>query len=230
AISRCPRKSCSMRLMCAPWFFWKSVRDATLLAQRRRHKGIGAAVVGLALPSGNQDFRRAGFGGIGAETLALLVTLALAELVGAELAVGRARGHRTGHAPLDHRARLEPRQRVARILHRILGARVEIVDRLAGSLHGRNHLVEQLAHLVDQAGILRRGRGLRFRGGWRRRALLLQAERWLRRRRLRRGRLDRDQQHRQRDDNRRNDPPAWKRDPHAAKRSRTRWTRKAGSN
>src|SRR5579859_915951 len=112
------------------------------------------AIVRLALPSRNQDLGRAGLGGIGVEAAAFLESLALAELVGAGLAIRRGIGTKwTDRSPRHHRAGPgEPRQRITRILHGALGACVEIVERLARALRGHD-LVEQLAHFMDQAGI-----------------------------------------------------------------------------
>src|SRR6516225_7075508 len=112
AISRCPRKSCSVRLMGAPSLL--RIVVPVLQAQRCRDKSVGATIVRLALPPGDQDFRRAGLGGIGVEALAFLETLAPAEPVGARLAIRRApRAHRTNRTSRHHRARLgEPRDRL----------------------------------------------------------------------------------------------------------------------
>src|SRR6516165_3535486 len=85
----------------------KQRAKSRLLAERGRDVVVGAAVLGLALPSRDQHFGRTGLRGIGVETFALLVALALAELVGTRLAVRRAGGRdRTDHAPGYHRARL----------------------------------------------------------------------------------------------------------------------------
>src|SRR5579864_6576215 len=97
AISRCPRKSCSVRLMGALL--------CLLLAQRCGDIGIGAAIVRLALATGDQDFGRALFGGIGVEALALAIAFGLAELVGRRLAVRRTIARcRTRGSPRHHGA------------------------------------------------------------------------------------------------------------------------------
>src|SRR6185437_470083 len=100
AISRGPRKSCSVRLMGAPFPLMIRFRtdhvqseDATpclLLAQRGGDVGVRAAIVRLALTAWDQDFCRALFGGVGVEALALTKPPGLAELIGSRLAVGRA--------------------------------------------------------------------------------------------------------------------------------------------
>src|SRR5205085_9152363 len=70
----------------------------SVLAQRAGHESIGAAVVRFALPARNQNLGRAFLGRVGVQALAFLVALALAELVGGLLAVGRTVGRdRTGH-------------------------------------------------------------------------------------------------------------------------------------
>ena len=87
AISRCPRKSCSVRLMGAPCCsracaqFWHSAL-VTKVSVRQSS--------GLRLPPGDQNLGRAFLGGIGVEALAFLVALALAELIGGR-ACSRAR-------------------------------------------------------------------------------------------------------------------------------------------
>src|ERR1700733_3360762 len=79
---------------------------ALLLAQRAGDVVVGAAVVRLSRPAGDQHLRRAGFRRIGVEALALLVPLGLEELFGTGLAVRRAVGRsRTDHAPRNHRGR-----------------------------------------------------------------------------------------------------------------------------
>src|SRR5579871_6702810 len=99
-----------------------------LLAQGRGDVIVGAAIVRLALAAGDQHLRRTGLGGIGVEALALFVALALTQPVGGGLAVWRAVGAgRTECSSRNHRAGVQTRQRIARIL----GARVEIVEGLA---------------------------------------------------------------------------------------------------
>src|SRR5215813_8818318 len=92
AISRCPRKSCSVRLMGSPFPMLGVARRDSLLAERRRDVGVGLAILRLALAAGDQDLCRAAFGGIGVEALAFLVALALAQEVGRHAAVRRAVG------------------------------------------------------------------------------------------------------------------------------------------
>src|SRR5260221_9065821 len=80
--------------------------DRALLAQRAGHVIFGFAVARLALAAGDEHLWRTFFGRIGVEALAFLVAFALAELVGARLAVRRAvGGHHTGSAPGDHQRR-----------------------------------------------------------------------------------------------------------------------------
>src|SRR4051812_39608970 len=79
----------------------------TLLAQRPGHVIFGLAVARLALAAGDVHFRRALFGGVGIDALAFLVALALAQLVGAGLAVRSAvGGDGAGGASLHHQRRL----------------------------------------------------------------------------------------------------------------------------
>src|SRR6478672_6031980 len=73
--------------------------DHALLAQRPGHEIFGPAVARLALAARDEHFRRAFLRGVGVEARAFLKTLALAELVGARLAVRRAvGGHQTRRA------------------------------------------------------------------------------------------------------------------------------------
>ena len=65
-----------------------------LLAQRPGDVIVGPAVVRLSCPAGDQNLGGAGCGRIAVEALALFVAFALAERVGAELAVRRAVGRR----------------------------------------------------------------------------------------------------------------------------------------
>src|SRR5579859_740746 len=168
AISRGPRKSCSVRLMGPPCPVLEALRAwLALLAQRGGDVSVGAAIAGLALPPGNQHLCRAALGGIGVEALTLLVALALAERVGGRLAIRRAvGGEHADRPPRHHRTRLQPRQRVACSLGSVFGgllrACIEIAERLARALHGRHDPVDQLAHLMDQTGLFRRSlrRGL----------------------------------------------------------------------
>src|SRR5215475_11242482 len=93
-----------------------------LLTERRRDEMIGPAVVRLARPAGNVGFCRTALDGVGAEAAALLKTLALAEPVGAGLAVRRAIARRTDHPARDHRGRFcETRHRIAGIPDGIFG-------------------------------------------------------------------------------------------------------------
>src|SRR4051794_4997067 len=78
-----------------------------LLAKRAADVVIGAAVVGLSRPPGDQDFGGAGLGGIAVEAFALLETFGLAELIGSQPAIRRAvGGNGTNHAPAHHGRRL----------------------------------------------------------------------------------------------------------------------------
>src|ERR1700712_256966 len=143
----------------------------TLLAKRPGHVIFGLAVTRLALAAGDEHFRRAFFGSVGVDTLAFLVALALAQLVGAGLAVRRTvGGDHTGRPALHHdRGLRHVGQVVAGILCSILGARVEVVDGLSGALDRRQQrfgFLEQFSDLVDQARIFRRRE-------WRRRLDLL---------------------------------------------------------
>src|ERR1700689_3360834 len=90
---------------------------AALLTQRAGDVIFGAAVACLTFVTRQVDLGRAFLGGVGVETLALLVTLDLTQLVGAGLAVRRAIGRdRTSHPSGHHRGWLgKTRQAVARI-------------------------------------------------------------------------------------------------------------------
>src|SRR5215475_9708992 len=93
-----------------------------LLTERRRDEMIGPAVVRLARPAGNVGFCRTALDGVGAEAAALLKTLALAEPVGAGLAVRRAIARRTDHPARDHRRGFcQTRHRIAGIPDGIFG-------------------------------------------------------------------------------------------------------------
>src|SRR5258708_35512241 len=101
----------------------------TLLAQRPDHVIFGLAVARLAFAARQVHFRRAFFGRVGVEALALLVALALTELVGAGLAVRRAvGGHHARRAPGDHQRRL---RHVRQALPRLFGAGVWVGEGLA---------------------------------------------------------------------------------------------------
>src|SRR6185369_15990546 len=107
--------------------------------------------------------RRAFFGGVGVEALSFLETLALAELVGAGLAIRRAiRGHHASRAPAHHGRRF---CEIGQALAGVPGARVEIVEGLTWGLQRRQDrfgFLEQLSDLVEQARIfLARRRRLR---------------------------------------------------------------------
>jgi hypothetical protein len=182
-----------------------------LLAQRAGDVTIGPAIVRLSGPAGDQDFRGAGFRGIGGEALALLISLTLAELVGSRLTVRRTVCRsRTYHAPgHDRRWPGQSRQRIGGILGRILGARIPIVDGLAWTFErrkNRERFFEHLSDFIEHARIVfalwrsgwRSGLALPKRGPVRRLRLDRIAGSGRRRRRLRPGGARADRQQRQR--------------------------------
>src|SRR5690242_10348009 len=111
------------------------LRSRRLLAERPGHIIFGLAVARLALVARQVHFRRAFLGRIGVEALAFLVALALAQPVGAGLAVRGAVGRdKTRRAPAHHD--LGSRD-IRQALAGVLRARVEIVDGLARALQRR---------------------------------------------------------------------------------------------